>query len=137
MTPTFYFEMTFLHFSCFQNAIPIENPFKIGCLAVVHVPNSFYQKQQLLRIIIYHRLNNHHRHLIIPENLYILMIQIAQPWQKAIAKRFWQQHLVVTRQKSMRPIFFVFCSYLLKKLSGDVLTPSDPSLDPPGLCTRP
>ena len=115
MTPTFYFEMTFLHFSCFQNAIPIENPFKIGCLAVVHVPNSFYQKQQLLRIIIsYHRLNNHHRHLIIPENLYILMIQIAQPWQKAIAKRFWQQHLVVTRgiyirtDKSQCDQYFLF-----------------------------
>ena len=45
----------------------------------------------------YRRLNNHHRHLIIPENLYILMIQIAQWWRKAIAKRFWQQHLVVTR----------------------------------------
>ena len=34
-------------------------------------------------------------------------------------------------EKSMRPRFFVFCSYLPKKLSGDVLAPSDPSLDPP------
>ena len=40
-------------------------------------------------------------------------------------------------EKSMRPSFFVFCSNLPKKLSGDVLAPSDPSLDPPGLCNRP
>ena len=41
------------------------------------------------------------------------------------------------REKSMQPRFFVFCSCLPKKLSGDVLAPSDPSLDPPGLCTCP
>ena len=41
------------------------------------------------------------------------------------------------REKSMRPRFFVFCSYLPKKLSGDVLAPSDPSLDPPELCMYP
>ena len=40
-------------------------------------------------------------------------------------------------EKSMQPRFFVFCSFLPKKLSGDVLAPSDPSLDPPGLCNRP
>ena len=38
-------------------------------------------------------------------------------------------------EKSMRPRFFVFCSYIPQKLSGDVLAPSDPSLDPPELFT--
>ena len=38
--------------------------------------------------------------------------------------------LVDIHQKSMRPRFFIFCSYLLKKLSGGVLAPSDPSLYP-------
>ena len=40
-------------------------------------------------------------------------------------------------EKSMQPRFFVFCSCLPKKLSGDVLAPSDHALDPPGLCTCP
>ena len=38
--------------------------------------------------------------------------------------------IVDIHQKSMRPRFFIFCSYLLKKLSGGVLAPSDPSLYP-------
>ena len=129
--------MTFLHFSCFQNAIPIENPFKIGCLAVVHVPNSFYQKQQLLRIII-----SSIKQPPQTPNYTWKPVYFNDPNRAAMAEGHREAILAATVschqryihqnwQKSMRPIFFVFCSYLLKKLSGDVLTPSDPSLDPP------
>ena len=37
----------------------------------------------------------------------------------------------------MRPRIFIFCFYLRKKLSGDVLAPSDPSIDPPGPAQAP
>ena len=40
-------------------------------------------------------------------------------------------------EKSMQLRFFVFCSCLPKKLSGDVLPPSNASFDPPALCTCP
>ena len=37
----------------------------------------------------------------------------------------------------MRPRIFIFCFYLRKKLSGDVLAPSDPSIDPLGPAQAP
>ena len=40
-------------------------------------------------------------------------------------------------EKLMRPRFLFFCSSLPKKLSGDVLAPSGPSLDPTGHCKCP
>ena len=49
-------------------------------------------------------------------------------WIPVCALKSWK--ILPIYQKSMQP-FFVFCSYLHKKVSGDVLTPSDPSLDPP------
>ena len=48
--------------------------------------------------------------------------------------------LVVTSfsfDTSMRPIFFILFSYLHKKVSGDVLGQSDPSLHPPRPCRSP
>ena len=38
--------------------------------------------------------------------------------------------MVDIHEKSMQPRNFIFCFYLPKMLSGGVLVPSDPSLDP-------
>ena len=40
--------------------------------------------------------------------------------------------MVDTHEKSMQPRIFIFCFHLPKMMSGDVLAPSDPSLDPMG-----